>query len=207
MVQGQKQLMEKLTAECKTLTKRLEDTTVKHKYMKWKIVSLFCCFDTFWLEFCIDFAWIEWNVVRGTRLFQTQARPFDCWFQFYFIFYDFVSPSVVIFLDDPFTFGAKKKRIFEFDASSLRRTKMRIFIAVLTFQCISLTLGFWLSRAQTGKKHVRFSDGDDYALVGYRPTTNRFGTTRRTQAEASGNELSSFGFECPKAKRRAIYCQ
>lgn len=31
MVQGQRQLMEKLTAECKTLTKRLEDTTHKHK--------------------------------------------------------------------------------------------------------------------------------------------------------------------------------
>ncbi|XP_037033824.1 uncharacterized protein DDB_G0283697-like isoform X3 [Bradysia coprophila] len=34
MVQGQRQLMEKLTAECKTLTKRLEDTTHKHKLEK-----------------------------------------------------------------------------------------------------------------------------------------------------------------------------
>lgn len=31
MVQGQRQLMEKLTAECKTLTRKLEDTTLKHK--------------------------------------------------------------------------------------------------------------------------------------------------------------------------------
>ncbi|XP_031627708.1 serologically defined colon cancer antigen 8 homolog isoform X3 [Contarinia nasturtii] len=31
MVQGQRQLMEKLTAECKTLTNKLEDATLKHK--------------------------------------------------------------------------------------------------------------------------------------------------------------------------------
>lgn len=31
MIQGQKQLMEKLTVECKTLTNRLEDATLKHK--------------------------------------------------------------------------------------------------------------------------------------------------------------------------------
>uniref|UniRef100_A0A182N2N5 Uncharacterized protein n=1 Tax=Anopheles dirus TaxID=7168 RepID=A0A182N2N5_9DIPT len=34
MIQDQKQLMEKLTAECKSLTHKLEDTTQKHKYMK-----------------------------------------------------------------------------------------------------------------------------------------------------------------------------
>lgn len=31
MVQDQRQLMEKLTAECKTLTNKLEDATLKHK--------------------------------------------------------------------------------------------------------------------------------------------------------------------------------
>lgn len=31
MVQDQRQLMEKLTAECKTLTNKLEDATFKHK--------------------------------------------------------------------------------------------------------------------------------------------------------------------------------
>lgn len=31
MVQGQKQLMEKLTDECKLLTGKLEEATIKHK--------------------------------------------------------------------------------------------------------------------------------------------------------------------------------
>lgn len=31
MVTGQRQLMEKLTVECKTLTNKLEDATLKHK--------------------------------------------------------------------------------------------------------------------------------------------------------------------------------
>lgn len=31
MIQSQKQLMDKLTNECKTLTNKLEDTTIKHK--------------------------------------------------------------------------------------------------------------------------------------------------------------------------------
>lgn len=33
MVQDQKQLMDKLTAECKSLTHKLEDTSLQHKYM------------------------------------------------------------------------------------------------------------------------------------------------------------------------------
>lgn len=33
MITSQKELMEKLTAECKTLTHKLEDTTLKHKYL------------------------------------------------------------------------------------------------------------------------------------------------------------------------------
>jgi len=32
MINDQKQLMEKLTAECKSLTQKLEDTSLKHKY-------------------------------------------------------------------------------------------------------------------------------------------------------------------------------
>lgn len=31
MIQNQKHLMDKLTNECKTLTKKLEETTLKHK--------------------------------------------------------------------------------------------------------------------------------------------------------------------------------
>lgn len=31
MIQSQKQLMDKLTNECKILTNKLEDTTIKHK--------------------------------------------------------------------------------------------------------------------------------------------------------------------------------
>lgn len=40
MIQGQRQLMEKLTAECKTLTQKLEDSTQKHKYL-YKTIIIF----------------------------------------------------------------------------------------------------------------------------------------------------------------------
>lgn len=57
MVQGQRQLMEKLTAECKTLTQKLEDTTVKHKYLPIFKISIF----NFYFYNFLDFNFIDNN--------------------------------------------------------------------------------------------------------------------------------------------------
>lgn len=41
MIQDQRLLMEKLTAECKLLTEKLEDTTTEHKYFILFVFYLF----------------------------------------------------------------------------------------------------------------------------------------------------------------------